>query len=371
MRKKRRLDRPDEPSLPEEGWYDYGDESLSIVGRTQAGSPQGPTRTEIEESLGRDHAGARWARAHTILSMALASRTPQARIEIGRVTKVGQGLSRDVFAAAVEVSPDPGALSGPYAVLLPTRGADPSLDERTEREFRLLDRLAQLTLPLRVPRAMGVWPDQGRLALVRGFLPGVELDLRAGRQPSVRPWEVVGQLAAAVHSLDVETFAGLLPGHETRRAHAEEALLVFEELDAPEARAALAWARGHLPPDAPSVLLHGDLLGQNILLAPADPPGLVDWEYARRGDPAYDLAIVTRGVRRPFQIERGMERLLEAYTRLGGCPVEASHVHVFELSMAAAWYRESLESRGGEHKSGEPPEQALARLKGILRRLRA
>ena len=55
----------------------------------------------------------------------------------------------------------------------------------------------------------------------------------------------------------------------------------------------------------------------------------------------------------------------------GGCPVEASHVHVFELSMAATWYRDSLESRGGEHRSGEPPEQALARLKGILRRLRA
>jgi hypothetical protein len=58
---------------------------------------------------------------------------------------------------------------------------------------------------------VSVWPDQGHLALVRQFLPGVELDLRAGRQPFIRPWEVVGELAAAIHSLDVEVFAGLLP----------------------------------------------------------------------------------------------------------------------------------------------------------------
>jgi aminoglycoside phosphotransferase (APT) family kinase protein len=239
--------------------------------------------------------------------------------------------------------------------------------ERAEREAGLLRGLAELSLPLRVPRVLGVWPDDaGRLVLVRQFLPGVELDLRAGGQPFIRPWEVVAELAAAVHSLDVAAFASLLPGHEMRRAHAEEALLVFDELDAPEARAGLAWARDHLPPATPSVLLHGDLLGQNILLAPGHPPGLVDWEYARRGDPAYDLAIVTRGVRRPFQIDRGMDRLLEAYARFGGCPVEAGHVHVFELSLLAGWYRDSLTS-----SDGEPPQHALDRLRSLLRRLRA
>jgi hypothetical protein len=72
------------------------------------------------------------------------------------------------------------------------------------------------------------------LALVRSFLSGVELDLRAGRQARIRPWEVVGELAAAVHSLDVATFGDLLPGHDTRKAHAEEWLLGLDRSYLPD-----------------------------------------------------------------------------------------------------------------------------------------
>jgi thiamine kinase-like enzyme len=65
-------------------------------------------------------------------------------------------------------------------------------------------------------------------------------------------------------------------------------------------------------------LLHGDLLGQNILLAVDGPHHVIDWEYARRGDPAYDLAIVTRGIKQPFHIDRGLDRLRDAYRAHGG-----------------------------------------------------
>ena len=88
----------------------------------------------------------------------------------------------------------------------------------------------------------------------------------------------------------------------------------------------------HLPTARPSVLLHGDLLGQNILLAPGTPPTVIDWEYARHGDPAYEFAIVTRGVQRPFEIADGLARLVEAYQRHGGQEVRAEHVHTFMSS---------------------------------------
>ncbi len=366
MGKKRRSDRRDEPSLPEEDWFDYGSDSLWIVGYTEGGAPYGPTRTEMQEALEREASGAPWARAKAILRMAFAARLPEARVEIGRVTRLGYGLSRDVFAAEVDVLPDPGKLSGSYAVLLPARGVDEHLGDRTQREALLLHRLSERNLPFRIPRVLGAWRDAGYPVFVRGFLSGVELDLRAGRQPHVRPWEVVAQLATAVHSLDTGDFADLIAGPDTRKAEAQERLLELEQLEAPEGRAALAWARAHLPPEEPTVFVHGDLLGQNILLAPGQPPGLIDWEYARRGDPACDLAIVTRGVRRPFQIDRGMLRLLDAYHRFGGRTVEADHVHLCELFMLAAWYQSSLQS-----SRGEPPQHALDRLRSLLRRLGA
>ena len=123
-----------------------------------------------------------------------------------------------------------------------------------------------------------------------------------------------------------------------------------------------AWAREHLPPPEPSVLVHGDLLGQNILLRPDEPTGVIDWEYSTLGDPAYDLAVVTRGVRRPFQIAGGLERLLDVYASAGGANVSAAQVRVHELSLAANWYREALAGRA------EPPGEALARFRAILRR---
>jgi aminoglycoside phosphotransferase (APT) family kinase protein len=364
MGKKRRSDRHDEPSLPEEGWYHYGADSLWVIGETPAGFPYGPTRVEMLESLERDAGGAGWARAKAILRTAFATCFPGAAVEIGRVSRLGQGLSRDAFVTLVDLLPDPEALSGSYAVFLPARRPVEGLDTRTRREAQLLHRLSNLDLPFRVPPVLGTWPDAGHLALVRRWLEGVPLDLRTGRQGRVRPWEIVGQLAAAVHSLDVGPFADLLPGDDTRRAHAESWLLALEDVDVPEATAALAWAREHLPRADPSAFVHGDLLGQNILLDPGNPPGVIDWEYSRRGDPAYDLAIVTRGARRPFQMAGGMQRLLEAYARHGGHAVEADHVRVHELGMAVAQYRDSLLPT-----RGEPPDQALARLRGLLRRV--
>ncbi len=40
----------------------------------------------------------------------------------------------------------------------------------------------------------------------------------------------------------------------------------------------------HLPPATPSTLVHGDLLGQNILLGLSKPDAVIDWEYAQLGD---------------------------------------------------------------------------------------
>jgi aminoglycoside phosphotransferase (APT) family kinase protein len=92
--------------------------------------------------------------------------------------------------------------------------------------------------------------------------------------------------------------------------------------EAPYMPEVAAWIRENLPPATPSRLLHGDLLGQNVLCRPDGRSiGVIDWEAARLGDPAYDLAIITRGRRKPFGYTDGLFRLLDAYNERALAPL--------------------------------------------------
>jgi aminoglycoside phosphotransferase len=283
-----------------------------------------------------------WLLARDALLRAARLRAgPGARLETGRVSKLAEGLSREVFVAELTVSPDPTELSGGYAMLVPRRDEGDEVDARTRREAILLERLRCLlpsSAPFQVPGVLGAPVVVGRTVLVRDAVPGFTLKLREGACLAGPPWQVVGELAAAVHGLDAAALTDTVPGHATRREHAAAFVAeAFEGLGA-EAGEARGWAVEHLPPPEPSALLHGDLLGQNILATMDGPPVLIDWELARRGDPAYDLAIVTRGVRRPFGVEHGLERLLAAYHAAGGHPVTAREVRPPEKMEAIARY---------------------------------
>jgi aminoglycoside phosphotransferase (APT) family kinase protein len=322
------------------------------------------------ETTAAEAGGAEWARAKRLLQDLFMRRAGKAAdIEIGWVTFLGDGLCRKAFIAEVALRPDPEDLSDRYVVLLPRREAEPSFDERARWEARLLTRLASLDLPLRIPKVLGLLSDDGRPAMIETVVHGVPLDLRAGRQPSLQPWNIVAQVAAAVHAWNAESLSfpedpdWTIPGFTTRRDHALAELSMLEDRPEPLLREIHAWALEHLPPDEPSVLIHGDLLGQNIMLAPGDPLGLIDWERAQLGDPAQDLAIVTRGARRPFQIAGGLDRLLEAYAARSS-EIRKKHVHLYELCMIARWYLESLQKRD----RGHPPEQYLSQLAGLFRR---
>ncbi|KYF73879.1 phosphotransferase family protein [Sorangium cellulosum] len=306
------------------------------------------------------YAGAGWARAKRALEAAFSGLgSPR----IDRVVKVGHGLSNEVYAAHVELVPDPEGRSGAYAAFIPARGSAARTRTSWQREGALLERVAARTRAIRVPTLTAIVPIDGEDVAVRSYLEGVPLDLRAGRQPSVAPWEVVAQVAAAVHAVDAGDILGL-GGHATRRAHALSEISALHGV--PALREAERWALDHLPEEAPSTLVHGDLLGQNILLHWEQPYAVIDWEVATRGDPAYDMAIVTRGSARPFQVDHGLTRLLDAYAAQGRPRIEGPAVHLYELCLVGRWYREALEGDAG----GEPPDQLLRRLESLLRRAR-
>ena len=155
----------------------------------------------------------------------------------------------------------------------------------------------------------------------------------------------------------------------TRRDDALDAARTFDEAARvvpalPKAiAAARAWVHDHLPPAEPASLLHGDLLGQNILLVPGEVPFVIDWEFAGAGDPAHDLAIVARGKRDPFKAGRGIRPLLDEYRSAGGCNVAATDVRLYELCLVTGWFVHSVQSPG---EAVHGPEMHLAHLERLL-----
>jgi aminoglycoside phosphotransferase (APT) family kinase protein len=280
--------------------------------------------------------------------------------DIGRVVFLGEGLEYQAYGATCLL----GAREVALVVRIPHDGSGDEQLAAARREKRLLEQLAQLDLPLRLPVPVAEGPVPTGLAVVQEWVRGVPCDLRAPRTAAA-PWELVAEAAAVIHGVDPAPLRALLPGPTTCREDALAGLERLRDLDLPEARAALAWACANLPPDEPSRLLHGDLLGQNLLQAPDEPLGVIDWGLARLGDPASDLAIVTRGVRRPFQTERGLERLLEAYERRSGESISASRVHLYELVLCAGFYRADAKEYGVDSPAAD---QARAKLFSVLER---
>ena len=370
-RKRRRTTRHDEPRPEGDDLVEWGGELMLAAGFTSGGAPYGETVDEFREANAVDDRKKGWARAkEAFWSAAVKLLGTDAESEVGWVKRVGQGLYRDVFLAEVRGFSKAGELSRDLVALIPRHDAPADLFERVQREPILLDELHSLNLGFRVPQFSTVVLESQRPVLVREFLRGMPLDLRAGRQPQARPWKVVGRTAAEIHSIDPGSVAGLVPGFATRKEHAVASI---EELDAmagkPVTDDALTFMRANLPKDEPASFLHGDLLGQNILIDPEQPQrafAVIDWEHSLVGDPAYDLAIVTRGVRRPFQMADGLDRVLGAYHEEGGAPLTKTNVHLHELCLIGGYYLASLQ---GDHP--DPADQVLQHMRGLLRRAEA
>ncbi len=328
-----------------------------VVDYTDGGFPYGVPYADILASELEDAVRRRvgWALAKRAMERTLRLLAgTDADVEMGRVRLLGEGLTRQGYGAHVEVEGNV-ALTGSYVALVPSRDADRGWAERLRREAALLAHLRCLELPFRVPRPMAI--VEGPILveeLVRGFAVG----MRPGKRAYLWPWEILGAVAAQVHHAEPPEW---LRGSATRRTHAALASLELERYDDPLVAQARAWIARHLPPDEPSSLLHGDLRGQNVLHADDAPPAVIDWEYAQLGDPAYDLAIITRGSKKPFGVSGGLSRLLEAYRAAGG-EVTAQQVRLHEIFLVARWYGEGM--RTNDAHAVEMNRRMLLRLLG-------
>lgn len=361
--------RYDEPWAEGDDWTEWGGELILEVGSTAGGAPYGISFDEFREMNERDDREAGWARAKRILREVLAADRSNHSIgdsDIGRVRHLGSGLSYDAYYAHCSVGDGAASKSTAVVVRLPRRSAPHGLGERALREQQILECLGKQGVSLRLPRVIGVVPTPDGLAFAQEVVFGVPLDLRSGRQHGVRPWDVVATVAAICHEADPEPLRSVVPSFPSRRDHAIDRLTVLEKLAFPEASDALAWATENLPPPEPSRLVHGDLLGQNIILdvEGQDPPGLLDWEYATLGDPAYDLAIVTRGIRRPFKMDGGLDRLLDSYNQKSKVPVSVPEIHLHELCLKAGFFLDAEKEFGAGSAAARDAQRAFSSVLG-------
>lgn len=349
----------DEPGIePEMGWVEAGGELILAAGFTEAGFPYGISVDEYRDANFRDDSRAGWARAKHAIDRVCSSALGR-DVEVGFVKRLGTGLSRDAYRATIDEGRQPLDV---YA-LVPNRFAAPDYDRRAVFELKLLAALGKRELAFRVPKVFGALRDHGGVILVEELLEGVPLDLVADSRADFKPWEAIGEIAAEIHSLPAaELPPGLLEPRDCR-SHGEATLATLSG-DHPLLHRARDWMVTHLPPHEPGVLLHGDLLGQNIHLGFDAPPGVLDWERAEVGDPAYELAVVTRGTRRPFKREGGLKLLVDAYAEAGGRPLTLPRVHFFEVFIVAVQLERALDE-------GTDVQGAEERLRALLKRLGA
>ncbi len=263
-----------------------------------------------------------------------------------------------------------------YRRLKPRTGsADDAEQNRTrlQREALTLQALQKAAPDLPSPRFVCFCNDRSDrlIGLIETLLPGTPLSKRMRANPR-EGLAIMGQLAARVHALPATVFPHL-PSCSDAKEHVLTQLRALprslREHSAETADAA-AWIKDNAPRGRRVTPLHGDLLPQNIQCDESSrSPGLVDWEHARVGDPAYDLAIILRGIRRPFGVADARERILAAYHEAGGRSIGPADIACHELLLVLHWLWDAVRRERRGTRSGQPPEELLQQIRSGLCRV--
>lgn len=256
----------------------------------------------------------------------------------------------------------------------PLRTADEA-GSYLSREAKTLQQLKNARFGFQTPELIcAVNADaQHPIGLIETWVRGIPLTLYKGSIFEERIIPTIAEVAVSVHQMDTGQFDHL-EAFKNSKAHILNELSglapdLFKEYSA--AFRAKEWILSRLPKNRPSVVLHGDLLPQNILCRESSEGwqvALIDWEFAEIGDPACDLAIVTRGNRKLMGIKNGLHLLVENYRLAGGIDLTAADVRIHELLLCLKWLRDSAETQKQGRRQGQGPDHYEKQLESLLRR---
>lgn len=298
----------------------------------------------------------------------------------GNVRRIADGIWHDNYWFWIEGRDLPsGRTECPLILRLLERrydwqqGTEPR--ERLIREAKTLQVLKGAEFPHPSPEFICFVEDASGepIGMIETVVPGDSLE----HHKDLITLKLVSRVAAAVHGLSGDLFSHL-PSDADRSKYVSRQL---EKLDHelftefPLASDVREWIQAHLPPADPNCVLHGDLLPQNLLSDWRQPDrenasiSVIDWEMAHIGDPAYDLAIVSRGNRKVLGVSNGLKILVEEYLQSGGKQIALRDVHVHELLLVLHWLEESWKEYQKPAPNGHGPDFYVDKLRPLFRRV--
>jgi aminoglycoside phosphotransferase (APT) family kinase protein len=243
------------------------------------------------------------------------------------------------------------------------------------REAQTLQALKEAAFGFETPELICMVKSEARqpVGLIENWVWGMSLQFYTNSIYADRIIPTIAAVAAAVHRLPPGRF-GHLPAFPDSRTH------ILKDLESlppalfrkyPTVRAVREWILSRLPASRPATVLHGDLLPQNIHCGENRDEwktAVIDWEFAEIGDPACDLAVVTRGDRRLMGTNNALRHLLDNYRESGGIDFSVADVHIHEMLMLLKWLWSSAQGHRRGQTEGHGPDHYAQRLESLLRR---
>jgi aminoglycoside phosphotransferase (APT) family kinase protein len=299
-----------------------------------------------------------------------------AEAEVLSLSLLAGGASKEAWA--VDVSVDGETIE--LLVRRATGGAVFTDMLSIDEEYRVLQ--AAFDAEVKVPRPYGYMPDlAGREAFLMQRVKGETIGRRIVRKAELAgaretlPEQMAEELAR-IHSIPLER-VDFVAGPRTAPAIASVLESLEEQLDTlpephPAIELGLRWLRDNERTTQDLVLVHGDFRLGNFIVDEQGMVAVLDWELARRGEPAEDLGwTLVRAWRFGADDRRlagvgDVEPFLARYNDLTGRNLSLEDLFYWEFAGNVRWAIGSVR-QGMRHLSGEERSVELA----ILGRLAA
>lgn len=284
-------------------------------------------------------------------------------VTVFAVTPLGGGACQDNYKVELDLGDD----RGRRLMVLRSdarRSLAGSIDRRAE--FAVIG--AAVSASVRTPAASFLMDGvvrPGAWAYLLEWADGVAIGRRVLRDADLAearrelPIEVARELAR-IHAVTEATHPGILPSATPDVLGAARAAVHALREPRPALSLALRWLSENPPESREITLVHGDFRTGNFLVTPGGLSAVLDWEFARWGAPAEDLAWLQMRTWRfgsnklPVGGFGAVEPFHAAYEAASGRRVSRRDVHWYEVLGNVRWAAGCVEQgerylSGGEH----------------------